>query len=116
MSKLKLSRPIVFLDIESTGLDTQTDRIVELCVCKVTPQNDYTTKTYRYNPGSEIPYYDNEFEEINETEIVKISKHPELLKHVVKHLEINEGGVKNLTKPMGHDMNKFQRNFYDSNT
>lgn len=55
MSKLKLDRPIVFLDIESTGLDTQLDRIVELCVCKVTPANEYITKTYRYNPGIEIP-------------------------------------------------------------
>lgn len=55
MTKLKLSRPIVFLDIESTGLDTQTDRIVELCVCKVSPQNEYTVKTYRYNPGIAIP-------------------------------------------------------------
>lgn len=55
MTKLKLTRPIVFLDIESTGLDTQTDRIVELCVCKVTPANEYTVKTYRFNPGIEIP-------------------------------------------------------------
>lgn len=48
-------RPIVFLDIESTGLDTSLDRIVELAVLKVTPQNEYINKTYRYNPGIEIP-------------------------------------------------------------
>ena len=34
---LTLSRPLVFLDFETTGLDTQNDRIVELAFVKMHP-------------------------------------------------------------------------------
>ncbi len=50
-----LTRPIVFLDIESTGLNIGTDRIVELALLKVDVSGDKVTKTYRVNPGMPIP-------------------------------------------------------------
>jgi DNA polymerase-3 subunit epsilon len=43
--QLNLKRPIVFFDIESTGLNVATDRIVELCVVKVLPNGDTEIKT-----------------------------------------------------------------------
>ena len=43
---MKFTRPIVFFDIESTGLDTQKDRIVELCITKLTPTMETTTHSY----------------------------------------------------------------------
>lgn len=88
MSKLKLDRPIVFLDIESTGLDTQMDRIVELCVCKVTPANEYITKTYRYNPGIEIPQVVTDIHGIT-NEMVKDS--PAFAQHAKGVLAFLEG-------------------------
>ena len=48
--QLNLKRPIVFFDIESTGLNVATDRIVELCVVKVLPNGDTEIKTRRVNP------------------------------------------------------------------
>lgn len=48
--QLNLKRPIVFFDIESTGLNVATDRIVELCVVKVLPNGDKEIKTRRVNP------------------------------------------------------------------
>lgn len=51
--KLNLSRPIIFFDIESTGLNVATDRIVELCTIKVYPDGREETRTLRFNP--EIP-------------------------------------------------------------
>lgn len=48
--QLNLKRPIVFFDIESTGLNIATDRIVELCVVKVLPNGDTEIKTRRVNP------------------------------------------------------------------
>ena len=48
--QLNLKRPIVFFDIESTGLNVATDRIVELCVVKVLPNGDIEIKTRRVNP------------------------------------------------------------------
>ena len=52
--KLQLSRPIVFFDIESTGLNVATDRIVELCLLKVYPNGNEQARTLRFNPGIPI--------------------------------------------------------------
>lgn len=52
--KLNLSRPIVFFDIEATGLNVVTDRIVELCFIKVYPDGREETQTLRFNPGIPI--------------------------------------------------------------
>ena len=52
---IKLTRPIVFLDIESTGLNIGTDRIVELALLKVNDAGEKITKTYRVNPEIPIP-------------------------------------------------------------
>lgn len=53
--KLRLSRPLVFFDIEATGLNTASDRIVELCYIKVNPDGEEETRTLRFNPGIHIP-------------------------------------------------------------
>lgn len=52
--QLKLTRPIVFFDIEATGLNVATDRIVELSYIKLFPNGQEETKTQRFNPGLHI--------------------------------------------------------------
>ena len=51
----ELIRPLVFFDLETTGLDVKNDRIVELALIKVTPQGDVLERVRRYNPGLPIP-------------------------------------------------------------
>lgn len=53
--KLKLNRPIVFFDLETTGIDVVHDRIVEIAVVKVEPSGDKDVKVRRINPGMPIP-------------------------------------------------------------
>lgn len=53
--ELNLTKPIVFLDLETTGLNIAKDRIVELCFLKVTTTGEEITKTTRVNPGVPIP-------------------------------------------------------------
>lgn len=48
--KLNLERPIVFFDLETTGLNPKTDRIIEICVIKVHPDGGKEIKTRRINP------------------------------------------------------------------
>ena len=48
--QLSLRNPILFLDIESTGLNIATDRIVEISLLKVMPNGDQELKTRRLNP------------------------------------------------------------------
>ncbi|MHB1195103.1 MAG: exonuclease domain-containing protein [Longimicrobiales bacterium] len=51
----ELDRPLVFFDIETTGLSLKNDRIIELALIKVTPQGDVLEKVRRFNPGIPIP-------------------------------------------------------------
>jgi len=53
--KLTLTNPIAFIDIESTGVDRENDRIIELAVVKVFPDGTRETKCRRFNPGIPIP-------------------------------------------------------------
>jgi DNA polymerase III subunit epsilon len=48
--ELNLKNPILFFDIESTGLNVATDRIVEICAVKVMINGDQEVKTRRINP------------------------------------------------------------------
>ena len=49
--KLNLKRPIVFFDLETTGVDTAKDRIVEISMVKVMPDGEQIVKTRKLNPG-----------------------------------------------------------------
>lgn len=53
--QLKLKRPLLFFDIESTGLNVATDRIVEISMIKVMPDGSRDIKTRRINPTIPIP-------------------------------------------------------------
>ena len=55
LEKLKLDKPIAFIDVETTGLKTYSDRIVELSILKVSPDGKQEYKSHRVNPGIPIP-------------------------------------------------------------
>ncbi|HWZ02937.1 MAG TPA: exonuclease domain-containing protein [Mucilaginibacter sp.] len=53
--KLNLKRPLAFFDLETTGTNIGTDRIVEISVIKLFPDGSDEVKTWRINPGMPIP-------------------------------------------------------------
>uniref|UniRef100_UPI004056A2B2 exonuclease domain-containing protein n=1 Tax=Alistipes sp. TaxID=1872444 RepID=UPI004056A2B2 len=53
--QLNLKRPIIFFDLETTGIDTSRDRIVEISLVKVMPDGEQIIKTRRLNPEMHIP-------------------------------------------------------------
>ncbi|GHT46251.1 DNA polymerase III subunit epsilon [Bacteroidia bacterium] len=53
--KLNLKNPIVFFDLETTGMNIVSDRIVEISYLKVMPNGDEESKTRRINPEMPIP-------------------------------------------------------------
>lgn len=53
--KLNLKNPIVFFDLETTGVNIQNDRIVEICCVKVSPNGKEESKCRRINPEMHIP-------------------------------------------------------------
>lgn len=52
---LNLTKPIVFFDLETTGVNIATDRIVEISILKVFPNGNKESKTWLVNPEIEIP-------------------------------------------------------------
>lgn len=53
--KLNLKNPIIFFDLETTGVDISKDRIVEICYIKVFPDGSEKECVRRVNPGVHIP-------------------------------------------------------------
>ena len=53
--ELKLTRPICFFDLETTGIDVAKDRIVEIAIFKVFPNGNKESKTWLVNPTIPIP-------------------------------------------------------------
>ena len=53
--KLKLTRPIAFIDLETTGINITTDRIVELAIVKISPDGSKLVKRKLVNPLMPIP-------------------------------------------------------------
>ena len=53
--KLDLKNPLVFFDLETTGMNIAHDRIVEISYLKIFPDQREEVKTIRVNPGVPIP-------------------------------------------------------------
>lgn len=52
---LQLTRPIAFIDLETTGVSLSTDRIVEIAIVKVSPDGSRLVKRKLINPQIPIP-------------------------------------------------------------
>ncbi|MBS1729265.1 MAG: 3'-5' exonuclease [Bacteroidetes bacterium] len=53
--KLQLQRPIAFVDLETTGINISSDRIVEIAIIKILPDGSSTLKRKLINPQMPIP-------------------------------------------------------------
>ena len=52
---LQLKKPIVFFDLETTGVKVAVDRIVEISILKIFPNGNKESKTWLVNPTVLIP-------------------------------------------------------------
>ena len=69
MMNLKLERPIVFFDLEATGINVMRDRIVEICVVKVKPDGEREIKKRLINPEIPIPPQATEIHGISDDDV-----------------------------------------------
>lgn len=53
--ELQLTKPVCFFDLETTGTNVATDRIVEISILKVFPNGNRESKTWLVNPEMPIP-------------------------------------------------------------
>ncbi len=67
--KIKLKKPIVFLDLETTGINTSSDRIVEISLLKIHPNGKEFQKTFLVNPEISIPEASTEIHGITNDDV-----------------------------------------------
>jgi DNA polymerase-3 subunit epsilon len=67
--KLNLNRPLVFFDLETTGINVNTDRIIEICAIKVTDSGDDEKKVWRINPQMHIPEVSTSIHGITDSDV-----------------------------------------------
>lgn len=67
---LKLTRPVAFIDLETTGVNLSTDRIVEIAIIKVLPDGTRQVKRKLINPEQKIPQSSSDIHGITD-EMVK---------------------------------------------
>jgi len=53
--KLSLTKPLAFIDLETTGLDIVNDRIIEIAILKLLPDGNKELFIQRINPGIPVP-------------------------------------------------------------
>lgn len=64
-----LTKPLVFFDLETTGTNFQSDRIVEICVAKLSPGGETEIKTRKVNPERHIPLESSEIHGIYDEDV-----------------------------------------------
>jgi len=85
--KLKLNNPIVFLDLETTGINIASDRIVEIALLKINPNGSEEEKLMRINPEMPIPAFVSTIHGIYDEDVKNEPTFKEVAKNVAHFIE-----------------------------
>lgn len=121
---LKLIRPLVFFDLETTGLDFKYDRIIEIGALKVFPDGTKATLCKRINPGIRIPVEVSALTGITNEAIAKEPTFSELIPEIAAFFERSDLAGYNVArfdakmmaeefKRAGHDFELEKRQIID---
>jgi len=85
---VQLTRPLVVFDLETTGINTQKDRIIEISMLKVFPNGDEELRTYRVNPTIPIPKDSSAIHGIFDQDVADKPTFNQLAKEIEHFLEL----------------------------
>ena len=85
--KLNLKSPLVFFDLETTGTNINSDRIVEICYLKVHPNGNEEAKTLRINPEMHIPEQASAIHGIYDADVADCPTFKEVAKDIARDIE-----------------------------
>ncbi|OFX20448.1 MAG: DNA polymerase III subunit epsilon [Bacteroidetes bacterium GWA2_31_9b] len=85
--ELNLKKPIVFFDLETTGVDITNDRIVEISLLKILPSGKEEIKTMRVNPGMPIPKQATDIHGITDEDVKNEPTFNEVGKNIAHFIE-----------------------------
>ena len=84
---LKLKRPIIFFDLETTGVDTSRDRIVEISMVKIHVDGRKEVKTRRVNPEMHIPEEASEVHGIYDEDVANEPTFKQMARSMAQFIE-----------------------------
>jgi len=85
--KLNLKNPLIFFDLETTGIDVAADRIVEMSYLKIYPNGEEESKTIRVNPTIPIPAKVTAIHGISDEDVKDAPRFSEIAKNLVQVFE-----------------------------
>ena len=85
--QLNIKNPIVFLDLETTGINITKDRIVEIALIKVSPNGNEEEKTLRINPTVPIPKDASSVHKIYDEDVKDCPTFKEVAKDIASFIE-----------------------------
>lgn len=84
---LELTRPLVFFDLETTGLDVSKDRIVEIAILREELDGTLIEFNKRVNPGIPIPPHVSMVHGITDEDVANAPKFDEIAERVLSIFE-----------------------------
>jgi len=85
--QLNLKNPLVFFDVETTGLDVAIDRIIEISILKVLPTGAEEQKTFRVNPTVPIAPSATAIHGITDADVAHCPKFNEIAQTLANFME-----------------------------
>lgn len=85
--KLNIRNPLVFVDLETTGIDIIKDRIIEIAVLKINVDGSEELKVRRVNPGIPIPPETTAIHGITDEDVKNEPTFKEIAKSLVNYIE-----------------------------
>lgn len=111
MEKLKLEKPLVVFDLETTGVMINLDKVVELSYMKISPSGEKEVKTYKINPGIKIPQESIDVHGITDEEA---KKHPYFKEYAQEFLEVFSNCYFGGFNVIGFDLPMLQKEFKEA--
>ena len=85
--KLTLQKSLAFFDLETTGINISSDRIVEISILKVHPDGNKETLTKRCNPEIPIPLEASEVHGIYDVDVLDEPKFSEIAPEIYNFIK-----------------------------
>ncbi len=111
-SRLHLDRPLVVFDIEATGLNKRTDRIVALALVRYEPVGTVEQVSYLLNPGVPIPEETTAIHGITDEDVKDAPTFAEMAEVIERHFDGADLGGYNI---LGYDIQMLTEEFARAN-
>ncbi len=88
--RLQLTRPICFIDLETTGINVSTDKIVEIAIVKIMPDGTKQSKRKLVNPEMAIPKAAIEIHGISDEMVKEAPSFKQIANEIKQFIELSD--------------------------